>query len=122
MRIVGHTYARIRVYSADLTKSEGAELLVDTGSTYTWVEAKMLQQLGIKVRRVWRFKAIDGRILERRIGDAYIEFDGEQAPTVVVFAEEGDGKVLGVHALEGLRLEVDPATGQLRRSEASLAL
>jgi len=41
---------------------------------------------------------------------------------VVVFAEDGDGKVLGVHALEGLRLEVDPSTGGLRKSEASLAL
>ena len=35
---------------------------------------------------------------------------GEKATTVVVFADEGDGKVLGVHALEGLGFEVDPVT------------
>jgi predicted aspartyl protease len=39
-----------------------------------------------------------------------------------VFAVKEEGKVLGVHALEGLRLEVDPSTGALRKSEASLAL
>ena len=31
-------------------------------------------------------------------------------------------EVLGVHALKGLGLEVDPATGELRKSEAILAL
>jgi len=61
-------------------------------------------------------------LIERRIGDTIIECLDEQAPTVAVFAEDGDGKVLGVHALEGLRLEVDPSTGSLRKSEASLAL
>ena len=76
----------------------------------------------MKVRKVWRFRGIDGRIVERRIGDALVECEGEQAPTVVVFAEKKDGEVLGVHALEGLRLEVDPSTGALRKSEASLAL
>lgn len=117
-----HTYARIRVYSPDMRASEDVELLVDAGSTYTWVPAKALEKLGVRVRRLWRFKAIDGRIVERRIGDTYVEYEGEQAPTVMVFAEQGDGLVLGVHALEGLRLEVDPATGELRRSEASLAM
>jgi len=44
-----------------------------------------------------------------------------RATTVVVFAEDGDAEVLGVHAMEGLGLEVDPATRQLRKVEALLA-
>jgi predicted aspartyl protease len=32
----------------------------------------------------------------------------ERATTIVVFAEDGDTEVLGVYALEGLGLEVDP--------------
>ncbi len=36
--------------------------------------------------------------------------------------EEGDAEVLGVYALEGLSLEVDPITKELRKSEAILAL
>jgi hypothetical protein len=47
---------------------------------------------------------------------------GEVGPSVVVFAEKEDGKVLGVHALEGMRLEVAPATSELRKAEAGLAL
>jgi len=119
---MGHTYVKIKVYSPDLSCFDEAELLVDTGSTYTWVDGGVLERLGVKVRKVWRFRAIDGRIIERRIGDALVECMEEQAPTVVVFAEKGDRKVLGVHALEGLRLEIDPSTGELRKSEASLAL
>ena len=34
--------------------------------------------------------------------------EGERAPTVLVFATEGDANVLGIHALEGLGLEFDP--------------
>ncbi len=116
-----HTYVKLKILSLDLSRHRAVELLVDTRSTYSWIDAKALEELGVQLRRVWRFKTIEGRIIERRIGDAFVEYDGERAPTVVVFAEEKDGKVLGVHALEGLRLEVDPSTGSLRRSEASLA-
>jgi len=38
------------------------------------------------------------------------------------FAEEGDTEVLGVDALEGLGLEVDTMTEQLKKAEALLAL
>ncbi len=40
----------------------------------------------------------------------------------MVFAEERDNEVLGLHALEGLGLEVDPETRELRESESILAL
>jgi predicted aspartyl protease len=98
------------------------ELLVDTGSTYSWVDADILKQLGIEGRAAWKFKSIGCRIIERRIGDAYMECLGEVGPSVVVFAEKEDGKVLGFHALEGMRLEVAPATRELRKAEAGLAL
>jgi len=45
-----------------------------------------------------------------------------KATTIIVFAEETDNEVLGLHALEGLRLEVDPVTKQLKEVEAVLAL
>lgn len=119
---MGHTFVKLKVYGSDHSVSEEVELLVDTGSTYTWIDGKILERLGIKARRVWTFKTIDGRTIKRRIGDSLVEYMDEQAPTVLVFAEDGDTKVLGVHALEGLRFEVDPSTGELRKSEASLAV
>jgi predicted aspartyl protease len=47
---------------------------------------------------------------------------GRKEFTIVVFAEAEDKEVLGVHALEGLRLEVDVITGKLKEVEAVLAI
>jgi len=43
-----------------------------------------------------------------------------EATTIVVFAKEDDAEVLGVRALEGLGLRVDPSTKELRRADAIL--
>jgi len=43
-------------------------------------------------------------------------------PRTPLFAERGDAEALGVNALEGLSLEVDPITKQLRKAEKLLAL
>ncbi|MEM3440098.1 MAG: hypothetical protein QXQ76_04425 [Candidatus Bathyarchaeia archaeon] len=98
------------------------ELLVDTGSTYSWIGREKLEGLGIRPMAKWRFKTIEGKLIERDIGEAIIECLGERATRIVVFAEGGDAEVLGVDSLEGLRLEVDPVTKRLRKAEASLAL
>jgi len=46
---MGHTVARIKLYSPhDLSKSIDIELLVDTGSTYTWIKREKLEKIGIK--------------------------------------------------------------------------
>ncbi|WP_252900964.1 hypothetical protein [Vulcanisaeta sp. JCM 14467] len=69
-----------------------------------------------------RFRTIEGRVIERDIGEVIIESMGERATTIVVFAQEGDAEVLGAYSLEGLRLEVDPVTRQLKKVKALLAL
>jgi len=56
----------------------------------------------------------------RDVGEAIVECMGRRATTVVVFAEEGDNEVLGLHALEGL--EVVPVTKQFKELEAILAI
>jgi len=105
-----------------MSKSEQIELLVDTGSTYTWVSSVTLERLNVKVKTIRKFKTIDGRLLERKIGEVLVEYMNEKATRMVVFADKGDAEVLGVDALEGLGLEVDPITKQLRKAEALLAL
>jgi len=112
----------VKVHSLDLLKIEEVELLVDTGSTYTWVPKTILKKLGLRPKAVRRFKTIEGKLLNRSIGEAVISYIGEQATRMVVFAEEKDAKVLGVDALEGLGLEVDPITKQLKKTEALLAI
>ncbi|MEM2533881.1 MAG: hypothetical protein QXK12_07670 [Candidatus Nezhaarchaeales archaeon] len=120
---MGHTFAKVRISNPVLSSNYlDLELLVDTGSTYTWVDRRSLERIGVKPMTTYRFKTIDNRMVEREIGEAVIECMGERVTTIVVFAREGDAEVLGAYSLEGLRLEVDPVTKQLRKVEALLAL
>jgi len=120
---VGHTIARVKVSNPrEPAKSVELELIVDTGSTYTWVKRGTLESLGLKPKGRRRFKTIRGELIEREVGEASIECLGERATCMVVFAEEEDQEVLGITALENLGLEVDPITRQLKKAEALLAL
>jgi len=120
---LGHTTAKVRLYSPlDLSKYLDLELLVDEGSTYTWIKRSRLVRLGIRPMGRRRFRTIENRIIEREIGEAVIECLRERATCIVVFAEEDEVEVLGVIALENLALEVDPVTKQLKKAEAVLAL
>jgi predicted aspartyl protease len=98
------------------------ELILDTGSVYTWINKNDLEKIGIKPHAERAFKTITGEIIRRKIGRAEIEIDGKREFTIVVFGEEKDQEVLGVYALEGLGLEVDVTTGKLKEAESILAL
>lgn len=98
------------------------EATVDTGATYSWIPKNLLEEIGARPSRRVRFKTIEGRIVEREVGYIFVEWNGEVAPTVVVFAEEEDQSVVGLHMLESLGLEVDPTSRRVKKSEALLAL
>ncbi|MEW6685881.1 MAG: hypothetical protein AB1393_06710 [Candidatus Edwardsbacteria bacterium] len=119
---MGHTYTKIKVYNRDLSRFEEVSLLVDTGSTYSWISRDRLVNIGVVPVKVRKFKTIDGKSVEREIGEAVIECMEERGTTVVVFAEKGDSEVLGVLALEGLALEINPLTEELKKTEALLAV
>ena len=120
---MGHTTASVRLYNPyDREKFLEMDLLVDTRSVYTWVKRDKLERLGIEPMSKRMFRTIEGKLIEREIGEAVIECLNRRATTIVVFAEEKDYEVLGLHALEGLGLEVDPVTRQLKETEAILAL
>jgi len=82
-------------------------MVVDTGSEYTWIPEERLAQLGVVPVRIDRFETADGRILERHVGFAMLHAGGRSAPSVVVFAQPGAMMLLGAHGLEGLNLRVD---------------
>ncbi|HVC27677.1 MAG TPA: hypothetical protein VND40_05900 [Nitrososphaerales archaeon] len=116
---MGLTSAKVTI------KGEGAseviELLVDTGSIYTWVAESTLSNLRVRSLGKRNFRTIEGRQIVREVGEAILEFAGENATGIVVFAKQGDAEVMGVEKLEGLGLEVDPTTKRLRRVEAFVA-
>ena len=89
------------------------DVMVDTGSEYTWVPASLLEQLGIMAEREARFETADGRAITRPIGYAIVHAESTSAPDIVVFGQEGDTTLLGCRALEGLNLRVDVVAKKL---------
>jgi predicted aspartyl protease len=92
---------------------ETVEAIVDTGATYTTVPAPILARLGVIPHVRDTFLLADGRRVERDIGRAWVRVDGRAELTLVVFADADAPSLLGVYALEGLRLAADPVGRRL---------
>jgi len=105
----------IEVQNLDMLGSRKAlpETMVDTGSEYTWIPRRVLEELSIRAQRKQAFEVADGRRIERDIGYALVRAGGTEAPDLVVFAEAGDMTLLGAHSLEGLNLKIDPIRKEL---------
>jgi predicted aspartyl protease len=95
------------------TMIELSDVMVDTGSEYTWVPRPVLESLGLTPERVVDFVTTDGRQIERGVGFANLYAEGTSAPDLVVFAERGDLVLLGARTLEGLNLRIDLVTRRL---------
>ena len=99
----------IRCKIENVTKREKSavvpKMLVDTGSEYTWVSAKTLEELGIeREKKDLQFKMANGQIITRSVGFAIVRYDKYFTVDEVVFAEKGDLLLLSAHAR---RLESD---------------
>jgi predicted aspartyl protease len=120
---MGHTTTAVKICNPqDGTKCVETELIVDTGITYTWIRRERLETIGVKPSKARKFRTIEGKTIEREVGEAVIECLGERAMGIVVFAERDNAEVMGVVALESLALAVDPVTQQLKKAESLLAL
>jgi len=121
---VKHTgFVRVKVKVRNIKKPKleaELELLADTGAIYTIVSRKQLEALGIKPKGKRRFKIADGKVIEREVGAAEVEINGESTYSIIVFGEPEDAQVLGVTTLEELGLQVDPVSGQLKPLELLL--
>jgi len=116
-------YVKVKVKIRNIHKPEleaERELLADTGSIYTMVKREFLEKLQIKPRGKRKFKTADGRLVERDVGAAEIEINGQSTYSTVIFGENSDAEVLGVTTLEELGLQVDPVTGELKPLELLL--
>lgn len=111
---MGITKVKVLVKNPQSGVGRDVELIVDTGSIFTWVSRDVLESIGIKPRRLRHFRTIDGRVIARSVGLATIKYEDYEGDVEVVFGEPGDAQVLGVAALETLGLEVDPVSGKLK--------
>jgi len=84
------------------------KVLVDTGSEYTWVPGKVLEEIGIaREKKDLQFVMANGQQVTRSVGFAILHVDNSFTVDEVVFAEPGDLLLLGARTLEGLNLTVD---------------
>ena len=111
---------RIEVGDAAGQRFEPADALVDTGATYTWLPASVLQGLGYKPDEQRDFILADGRSIEYGIAWVQIRLDSRMRPTPVVFGEEGTEPLLGVVTLEEFGLGVDAVNQRLVPTPALL--
>ena len=98
------------------------ELIVDTGSEFTWLPKDVLTAIGVDVRKPDRkFVMANGEVISRDIGYAILRTDGFETVDEVVFAEKSDLSLLGAHTLDGFGAIVDAARKQLVAAGPHLA-
>lgn len=84
------------------------KLLVDTGSDYTWLPAKVLERIGVKrEKKDVKLTMANGQAITRNVGFVIIRVDKFFTVDEVVFAEPDDILLLGARTLEGFNARVD---------------
>jgi clan AA aspartic protease len=99
-------------------KGFAAEFLVDTGAVDSLAPARALRKAGIKPEVKNVYELADGRPVELEYGFARISLMGEETVTPIIFGPDGSEPILGMLALEGLGISVDPKTRSLKREHA----
>ena len=92
---------------------ESVEALVDTGTTYSTLSASFLRRLRVEINRRVEFELADGSIIERDVGQTWVQINGDTAIVPVVFADDGSAPLLGAVTLEIFLLTVDPVRQRL---------
>ena len=73
--------------------------MVDTGAESTWIDAAVLESLGIERRKKdLQFQMANGQIITRSVGYAVLTVGRSETVDEVVFAERGDLQLLGARA------------------------
>ncbi len=92
------------------------DFLVDSGAAYTVVPEKVLKKLGIEPKWEEKFSLADGRIIKRKVGSAFYEYEGRESAAPVLFGEKDDNLLLGTFTLEALGLTLDPLKRKLYKA------
>ena len=92
---------------------EAAEMLVDTGATFTKAPRELLERLGVPVESTYTAELADGSRVQRTRGRTVIQLEGREFPTPVTFGEQGEQSLLGAMALEDAMLAADPHSMRL---------
>lgn len=94
-------------------KFEEVSAMVDTGATWTWLPADLLERLGHQPRFKRRLQTADGRMIERDAGIVPIKIGDEVIPNICVFGDPGGYVLLGATTMESFSLAPDPVNERL---------
>jgi predicted aspartyl protease len=98
------------------------QLVVDTGSEFTWAPKDILSGVGVNVRKHdVSFVMANGEIIKRDVGYAVLRVNGFETVDEIVFAQPGDMKLLGARTLEGFGATVDARGKRLVAAGPQLA-
>src|SRR2546429_2991298 len=98
------------------------QIIVDTGSEFTWLPESVLSGIGIKVeKRDEKFQMANGELITRDIGYAILRVNGFETVDEIVFARTEDLSLLGARTLEGFGAIVDAERKRLVTTGPHLA-
>lgn len=98
------------------------KMLVDTGSEFSWVPARLLEEATVSVvKRALVFVMANGETITRATGYAIVRVSEFETVDEVVFAEDHDLTLLGARTLEGFGADVDSRRKRLVASGRHLA-
>lgn len=109
---MGHVRVKALLGSSEKTRVEEMEFLVDTGAYYTVLPPKLTETLAIKPMAKVELLLADKRRVEAQLSYAYIKI-GEREGVLPVAIMEVPEPMLGLTALEGLGIKVDPTTSKI---------
>ena len=99
--------SQITVSDIDRTQWETVDAVVDTGASYSIIPADALRRLGVVPLRKDEYETADGRTIECEIGVAWVNVDGRETTTPVVFGSDEALPFLGAVTMQELNLVVD---------------
>ena len=104
----------LQVLTGDRPPASIADVMVDTGSEYTWLPEKLLQEAGVAVtKKDIAFVMANGTTITRDIGYGYVRSGEFETVDEVVFARPDDLRLLGARTLEEFAARVDSRTKRL---------
>ena len=116
---MGQFTQRIEVGRLDEARFEPVDLMVDTGSTYTWLPQALVTRLGLKPSGHVQVRLADGRVIEKNGLTVLVRINGEARGSFCLVAEQDDALLLGALTLETFSLGVDPVNKRLMPVVAS---
>ena len=103
----------IEIFSADGSRSETVEAVVDTGAAFSCLPAGMLHRLGYTPARQVPADLAGGRVTDGWVAEAVVLLEGIRMHTIILFAGENEPPAIGRYTLTGATLAVDPGGTQL---------